>query len=304
MKKSKSDIKNYNEHFCHDILVRIFMALNVANLAVVSMVCKSWQRASRDPILWYKVDLRGMHTYSLNIPKTLCAWSNKHSRVKMNQFLKYALDLSNGHTKCLIFNFYIYLRDVHLISAAKRTPNLKRLVLPYNGHVSKLGIDLAMMSWTYLESITITSITGQQHIFSAIGRHCKYISEIKFTCNFEEYHADALITNTPRLKIISIRTKSVNVNALIRILQFLKDLEVINICHSIIWDKPAGSHLDLYNIRDLEKVLDISLLRKLLFCQSNRCRYCKNISNNNGSKGLYGVLEDIWCQDDILPLAH
>jgi len=42
----------------YDILVKIFMSLNVMDLiSVVSQVCSSWRSACCDPILWKKLDL-------------------------------------------------------------------------------------------------------------------------------------------------------------------------------------------------------------------------------------------------------
>lgn len=114
---------NYlNEYLPCEILVTIFTALNVAELVGVSRVCKSWNRATHDPELWHKLDLTKLNSASIyfNIPLIPSALRDKRSRTQMTQFLKYALSLSNGSVSCLVFNFFVFLTDVHLITAAVR----------------------------------------------------------------------------------------------------------------------------------------------------------------------------------------
>ncbi|KAJ1402487.1 Leucine-rich repeat domain superfamily [Sesbania bispinosa] len=201
------------------------MALNVVDLASISQVCKSWNKAGRDPELWRKLDLTGLSSSSFNIPMVPNAWKDMKSSKKIIQFMKYALSLSNGNTSFLIFNYYVHLTDVQLILAAERTPNLKRLVLPFSGHLSEPGLHTAMSFWGGLESITITSMVKHSYIFSAIGKYCKNISQLKFTCNLEQYHANTLVRYTPNLKALSIRNTMVNLRALCHVLKNLEHLE-------------------------------------------------------------------------------
>ncbi|KAJ1402468.1 Leucine-rich repeat domain superfamily [Sesbania bispinosa] len=279
------------------------MALNVVDLASISQVCKSWNKASRDPTLWHKLDLIGLSSSSFKIPMVPQAWKDMQSSIKITQFMKYVLSLSNGNTSCLIFNYYVYLTDVHLILAAERTPYLKRLVLPCSGHLSKLGLHTAMSYWGGLESITITSMVNHHYIFSAIGKYCKNICQLKFIGDFEQYHANALVRYTPNLKALSIRNILVNMRALCHVLENLHHLEEINICHSLILDRPEAKVV-VYRIHDLENHLNISCRRKLIFCQRKSFLRCKNGCDNNPRRQPYGLFEDIWREDEIRSLAH
>lgn len=113
--------RNYsNDDLCYEVLVRIFMVLNVVDVARVSLVCKSWYQASRDQTFWHKIDLTALSSNTFNIPMTLYTRMDRTLSTKVTQFLKYALSLSDGNTRCLIFNYYMYLTDVHLIFAATR----------------------------------------------------------------------------------------------------------------------------------------------------------------------------------------
>ncbi|XP_061366568.1 F-box/LRR-repeat protein At3g48880-like [Gastrolobium bilobum] len=306
MKGSNSAISNVNDILCYEVLIRIFMTLSITDLAVVSLVCKYWNQACRDPVLWKKLDLTQLSSHSFRVPKLLDAWYDRNSSTKMSQFLKYVLNLSDGNISCLIYNYYVYMRDEHLISAAERTPNLKRLVLPRSGQLSKTGIDIAMKFWGGLESLTITSMVKHADIFSAIGKYCKRITELKFTCAFEDFHANYLIKCTPNLKFLSIRSVMVNKKGLCRVLQSLEHLEVVNICHSLIVERPnPRSRVVVYRIHDLRNHLDITCLRKLLFCKG-RCLRCKYIGRENNPTRLspYGTFEGIWRDDEIPSLAH
>ncbi|TKY65562.1 F-box/LRR-repeat protein [Spatholobus suberectus] len=297
--------KDCNDFLCKEILVTIFMSLNVADLAVASRVCKFWNRACRDPSLWHKLDLSRLSSSCFTMPNRLKAWDDKHSSTKMTHFMKYVLSLSNGNTTCLVFNYYVYLRDMQFITAAESTPNLKQLVLPKTGFLSMGGVNKAMKSWEGLESISISSVVPHHYIFPAIGKYCKNITEMKFTCDFEEYHVDAMIKYTPNLKVLSVRSIIVSMKALCRVLTFLKHLEVVNICHSLILDRSGrGSRVLVYGIRDMQNHLPPSSLGKLIFCQPGRCLRCKNGRDTTPSRQPYGPLEDIWHEDEITSLAH
>jgi len=120
MKTNNSANTYSNGGLFYEILVRIFTTLSVVDLAVASMVCKSWNLASRAPQLWSKLDISTLNSRGLNVPLRPYAWRDDHSSQKMTRLLKYASSLSGGNISCLIFNCYVYLRDVHLISIAER----------------------------------------------------------------------------------------------------------------------------------------------------------------------------------------
>lgn len=92
----------------------------------VSCVCSSWQRGSHDPIHPEKLDLNMMKSSSFNIPHEAYAWSDKESGEKLLLILKNATSLSSGNVTSLIFHFYAFLRNEHLICAAERS----RFALP------------------------------------------------------------------------------------------------------------------------------------------------------------------------------
>lgn len=120
MKNSGSSSRYSNDHLNYDILVRIFMALNTAELLVASTVCKSWMQASRNHLLWNKLDLTALNSSIFNVQKIRNTWNDIFSQRKLNLLLKLGVRLGNGNIRCLIFNYYTYFSDFQLITAAER----------------------------------------------------------------------------------------------------------------------------------------------------------------------------------------
>ncbi|KAI5428861.1 hypothetical protein KIW84_033740 [Lathyrus oleraceus] len=202
MKNNKSNNSYSNDHLFYEILVRIFTVLHVADLAKASMVCKAWNVASRAPELWKTLDLNEL---GMDLPLRPYAWFGEHSSKKMTQILKYASSLGGENISCLIFNYYVYLTNAHLISIAERTPNLKMLVLPITGNISKFGVETAMRSWRNIESITITEMFKNVNFFEVVGKYCKNIVRLKFTCSFEKGQAEGIVKYIPNLRTLIIR---------------------------------------------------------------------------------------------------
>ncbi|XP_057447983.1 F-box/LRR-repeat protein At3g48880-like [Lotus japonicus] len=163
-----------------------------------------------------------------------------------------------------------------------------------------------MASWRGLESMTITSMINCRYLFSAISKWCKNIVELKFTYDFKQDHADALIKYTPNLKVLSLRTILVEKKALEDALDGLKHLKVVNICHSFIWGIGGDNNPIGYFSRSYPK----KSMSELVICLSEGwyegwCLKCTR-HKNGLEKMLYtdGYLEDIWREDEIDSLAH
>lgn len=184
-----------------------------------------------------------------------------------------------------------------------RTPNLKQLVLPRKGDFSRKAVHMAMKSWGGLESINISSGVPIDYIFPAIREYCKSVSGIKFHCEFEEKHAEALIESTPNLKVFSIRSTVVSMKALRSVLTSLEHLEAVNICHSFIMDM-SHDGFSIFAVQDLQKYLPPSNMEKVIYCEEGSCLKCQYERSIAPGSFLYRALEDIWQEDEITTLAH
>uniref|UniRef100_A0A7N2R8Y2 Retrovirus-related Pol polyprotein from transposon TNT 1-94-like beta-barrel domain-containing protein n=1 Tax=Quercus lobata TaxID=97700 RepID=A0A7N2R8Y2_QUELO len=114
--------------------------------------------------------------------------------------LKTTSNLSQGNVTCLIFNFFEYVEDEHLVYAAKRNRNLKRLALPIWSRLPVSGMRKAFKYWKGLESLTVPDFKSPMKLMKAIGTNCKNFSELKLTCNFNLDYANAIVKYVPKLK--------------------------------------------------------------------------------------------------------
>lgn len=274
-KEGRSNDKNWNE-MTYEILSKVFMTLSIQDLASVSVVSHYWREVCRevrsDPIagFWNKLDLSGLNLNSMSILKEPCA--DRDSIRKMTQFLNNALSLSNGKTSCLIFPYFLFTKDEYLIVAAKRSPNLKRLVLPGRGYLSNQGICYALQLWGGLESTTITG-NSEHHLYflAAVGKYCKNITKLKI-CMLDIELANVLVKNVPNLKALSVRKTLMSLIVLSRLLSKMEHLEVINICHISTSDRVFdGSNLIwLYRNQEmayrLNPLTNQKLIRRIAMC--------------------------------------
>ncbi|KAI9110036.1 hypothetical protein K1719_019077 [Acacia pycnantha] len=312
MENKKPPMRYWN-NMSYDILLKIFMTLNMVDFSTVSLVCSSWRKACQDPVFWDgKVfDLSDM---SLCSAANLSFESNNDSSgdepsnsTRLTQFLKCALDLSCGKISCFIFNFLQSINDDDLILVAERTANLKRLVLPRsNIQLSKTGVHKAMQLWKGLESLTLTDISIAYDIVEAIGEHCNNFSELKVTCDFGVNFANALIKHLPKLKILSLQSILVSKNALVLVANNLKDLKILNVSHSfIVGLTDDGTNMRIYSQHDVPKILgnnNMFGISTLIRCEGI-CGMClKVLQWNICTDEWKNTKEEVWRDDKIANL--
>lgn len=108
-KNNNSHVRYWND-MDHEVLMRIFMTLNIVDFIAVSCVCSSWTEVCQDYVYWNRRVL------------DLTKWSSVliKSSPKTIQVLKRALYLSCGNIGSLIFNFRLPVGDEILIHVAQR----------------------------------------------------------------------------------------------------------------------------------------------------------------------------------------
>ncbi|KAK9276286.1 hypothetical protein L1049_005817 [Liquidambar formosana] len=306
MKENKHSTVRKWENMPYDILLKIFMTLNIVDMVSgISGVCSSWRSACCDPVLWKTLDLSQLKSDYINIPSEPYAWSDDRSSEKLMQILKNALSLSRGNVTCLIFHFYIYIKDEHLIYTAERCPGLKRLVLPAWTKVTVEGFRKAVQMCKGLESMTVPCISSPSRIMEAISTNCKNFCELKIMCPFDMEFATAITTRLPKLKVLSLRCSMLFKEALVHILNYLEHLEVLNISHCLLLDipqSPAPSRV--FRELDASILEKASRLREFLTCQENSCTMCQYTINDEGILRWHIYEEGLWRMDEVNSLAH
>lgn len=87
--------------------------------------------------------------------------------------------------------------------------------------------------WEGLESLTIPWFCSRMEHMEVIGTYCKNLLELKIDCQFDLNLACALTKNFRKLKVVSLRCKTVHNEALIHILDNSENLDVLNISHCL-----------------------------------------------------------------------
>jgi hypothetical protein len=164
--------------------------------------------------------------------------------------------------------------------------------------ISKNGICQAIRRWSHLESLTMPTIRHPTSIIQEIGRHCKNLSELKIMGTFEFDHlfASTIITNLPRLKILSLRCSCLTRDALLMLLNFAETLEVLNISHCLI--------LETIGRKQVVREIDASLLEagsrmKVLVCQNKGCLTCQRMISDEGLMRWYRYEDWFWRYDEV-----
>lgn len=176
--------------------------------------------------------------------------------------------------------------------------------MPAWNRIKKSGICKAIRIWQDLESLTMPSIANPPYLLEEMGRSCKKLAELKIMGPFDIYFASAIVAFLPNLKVLSLRCSMVNKDALIIILEGLKQLEVLNISHAVIFVSPGPPAP-----KKLLKELDISILekaeglRQFLRCMDDSCIMCQRTRSDEGYIRWYKYEEGSWKFDEVPSLA-
>ncbi|XP_054783932.1 F-box/LRR-repeat protein At3g48880-like [Prosopis cineraria] len=275
----------------YEVLMRIFMTLNLVDFVAVSWVCSSWRKVCQDHVFWNREVL----DLSKLTPQFVLSTS------RMIPFLKYVLYLSGGKIGSLILN-RLPLRDRILINVAKRSRNLKRLVLPAGRYLqlTEAGIDKAMEMWEGLESFTITDSEIAFSILEAMGKYCRNISEIKITCHFSAKIAMALMTYVPRLKRLSVQSTRVNKDALVNVVDHLQQLEILNVSHSFIVGGNRPENIRVFSQQEVPNILgEVSRMPSTVISCEIFCAMCQAVLAWNMAYEGRNHDEENWHDDEI-----
>ncbi|KAG2329593.1 hypothetical protein Bca52824_000773 [Brassica carinata] len=190
----------------------------------------------------------------IKIPFEPYVYVERPSDEALTRILKLSMNLSGGNTRTLVFHFNLLLSDDQLTYTAER-----RIVLPAWNRIKKTGICKAIRTWKDLESLTMPSIANPPYLLTEIAKNCK---------NFKE------------LKIM----------ALIKILDGLPDLEVLDVSHSYL--------VEFSGWQPQQK--KASRLKRFLTCMEHEtCVMCQRTENDEGVVSWYKYEEDEWKVDEV-----
>lgn len=285
-----------------NILVKILQSLDLFQLiSVIPQVCRVWQLACSDQLLWKTLDLSVLQSNFIRITVPPYVYVDSPSREKLTHLLKICMNLSRGNILTLIFHYNLYVDDNQLSYIAERCPRLKRLVMPAWETLTEPTTCSAIGNWKDLESLTMPSVEKPAYVFEEIARSCKRFSELKIMGPCDMLFASTLVSFLPNLKVLSLRCTAISKPALVIILEGLKKLKVLNISHCIITEDPPPAPIIMTKL-DESILKKVSRLDKFLTCMSDSCVTCQRVRNDEGLMRWHRY-EDLWKMDEVESLA-
>jgi hypothetical protein len=103
-----------------DVLVKIFKELNLVELSPVSQVCRMWQMACADPLIWGTLDFGLLKSNFIQTRASPYIWVDDRSDKRLAKILRVAMAISRGNANCMIFHYNLYMKDDHLHFISER----------------------------------------------------------------------------------------------------------------------------------------------------------------------------------------
>lgn len=174
-------------------------------------------------------------------------------------------------------------------------------MLPAWNRLKKEFIFNAIQFCENLESLTMPTVPHPEFVFSSIALHCKNFRELKVMGPIEVDFVENLVRSLRNLKVLSLRCTAINRDALIKILDDLKCLEVLNISHSYLVDTRNGTVI----VRELDETImeKASKLKRFVTCMEHKtCVMCQRTYEDEGVMRWYKYEEGLWKADEIASL--
>lgn len=181
--------------------------------------------------------------------------------------------------------------------------------MPAWNRIKKSGICKAIRLWKDLESLTMPSIDNPPYLMEEIANNCNNFRELKIMGPCHVYFANTIVAFLPSLKILSLRCTVLHKEALLSILEGLKQLEVLNISHCLLIDSQRTYGQPVPLMQRVMKELDESILkaasrlREFLTCMNDSCTLCRRAITDEGLMRWYKYEEGLWKTDEVTSLA-
>ncbi|RWW14279.1 hypothetical protein BHE74_00013256, partial [Ensete ventricosum] len=188
------------EEMEEDCLVNIFRRLSLVDLTVAApLVCRSWRKASLDPLCWSVLDFRGMDFMPWSdLCKSLAAWLSVR-RPSFTGLLKLAAARSKGAARELRFPL-----EPHLPELVGKWKELERL-------------EMESKPSSFLELVKQISLT------------CKRFSGLAMSGSIKIEDVSAIVDYLPRIKTLCLHGSYLPKEKLLAILSGSRELEKLSV---------------------------------------------------------------------------
>ncbi|KAJ6827841.1 F-box/LRR-repeat protein-like [Iris pallida] len=209
-----------------DCLVSIFQRLSLEDLTLsIPLVCKSWHRASHDPLCWRSLDFRKLD---------FLPWSKFGERAKktyprspfsFSSFMRFAIHRSSGAAVELRFPLFLQVSIKDLAYASKECPRLKIVVLCSLKLEDEVHLPKLVGKWKELELLEMVSNPSSfSELAGEIRLNCKNFSGLKMS-GVKKEDASAIVNHLPKLKYLNLNRSYLPKETLLAIMKGCEDLE-------------------------------------------------------------------------------
>nr|CAD1841480.1 unnamed protein product [Ananas comosus var. bracteatus] len=209
-----------------DCLSLIFRRLSLEDLAVgVPFVCKSWHRASLDPLCWTLLDFRDVDFMPWS--RFSREFSDRYAvpRFSFSGFLRLCVARSRGSAVELAFPllFGASLRDLHV---AKECTKLRKVILPNLASEDEPHLPEIVAKWGELEWLEMESKPSSfSETAAQIGRSSNSVVGLKMHGSIKKEDAAVIVDRLPDLKFLCLSRSYLPREELSAIVHGCKNLE-------------------------------------------------------------------------------
>ncbi|GLU23687.1 hypothetical protein SLE2022_396750 [Rubroshorea leprosula] len=240
-----------------NLLLRIFKQLTREDLISATWFVCGWWRSVSSAILFWKDE----STLELRTDvKRLSRSRNLDPSQRLKEALKCVMDcfpMSSSSHNCapvrtILFSRAMFLLDMHINLVAKKSPKLRKLILPKAYTVTVPGLCRAIRKWEQLEELSIGPVRNLNapSFFRVLGKTCRnltiltlssYCTDSSMYLRLDEINSLSLSRCVPQLRILSMDKMPIFRRGVCIILQKCKNLEKLNLskCGRMFYDYPS-----------------------------------------------------------------
>lgn len=217
-----------------DCLVCIFQKLSLEDLTVsVPFVCKSWQRASLDPLCWRVLDFRELDFMPWRKFAKRFAVQYPLSPFLFSAFLKFTVRRSCRLAVELRFPQFSQVSMDDLVYVSNECPRLKILALSNLRLEDHVHIPELVGKWKELEHLEMESNPSSfPKLAAEINLNCRRFSGLKMA-GLRTEDALAIVKHLPMLKYLNLSDSFMAKETLLMLMDACKEVEVLIVRHCI-----------------------------------------------------------------------
>ncbi|XP_077215584.1 F-box/LRR-repeat protein At3g48880-like [Tasmannia lanceolata] len=252
-----------------DCLINVFRRLGLEDMLLgVPFVCKSWYKASTDPLCWKVLDFHSINLLGRKMPsfeerfiREYCIWN-----FSLMGLLKLVVARSRGSAVALRFPSR-YLDLEHIVYVSDECPALKCLGLPWFNYGLRCKFNPELLGrWKHLEILLLEDIPDSiTEMLQVISSHCKNFVGLQLRGYVDYNLASAFATYLPKIKYLNLSFSFLSKENLMVILEGCKDLELLYLRNCVGFDLDEvilkkASHIRDFNCKGFN--VDVGILKR------------------------------------------